>query len=324
MSVARRVPLWARVAAQQTPAPPLEDIVDKPIVVGFDGSSESVAAADWAARESLRRGLPLELLQAWPWQHGQPLGSDDAKRWGKEQLARKEVELRALLSGIEVTVAHIPGAVPADVLEAAGKNATMLVLGSRGLGALRGFLVGSVSQEVLTRATCPVVLVRAGTTTADEHPASPRAEPAADVGYREVALGLDTRHPCEEALAFAFEAASVRSAPLRVVHAWGPPSGTEYLAFGSIGGLERDLMVVEQDAVTRLLKPWRERYPEAEVVTKVVMGNAANTLLEETPQAGLLVIGRRTRRAPIGPRLGPVAHAVIHHARCPVAIVPCG
>jgi nucleotide-binding universal stress UspA family protein len=56
----------------------------------------------------------------------------------------------------------------------------------------------------------------------------------------------------------------------------------------------------------------------------VALGSAAVTLLEATPQAGLLVIGRRSRRAPIGPRLGPVAHAVIHHARCPVAIVPRG
>ncbi|MGE7435752.1 MULTISPECIES: universal stress protein [Kitasatospora] len=296
-----------------------------PIVVGFDGSPESTAATDWAAREAQRRRLPLELLQAWPWQHGQPLGSEEAKRWGKQQLARKEAELGALLSGVEVTAAHIPGGVPAEVLATAGRNATMLVLGSRGLSALRGFLVGSVSQEVLARAGCPVVLVRAGITAADEHPASPEAAaPPADAPYREVALGLDTKHPCDEVLAFAFEAASVRSAPLRVVRAWGPPSGTEYLAFGSIGGLEKDLARIEHDTVERRLAPWRERYPQVEVLTTVALGNAAVTLLEETPQAGLLVIGRRTRRAPIGSHLGPAAHAVIHHARCPVAVVPFG
>ncbi|MGK4584729.1 universal stress protein [Kitasatospora sp. HPMI-4] len=295
-----------------------------PIVVGYDGSPESAAAVDWAAREAQRRRLPLELLQAWPWQPGQPLGSEEAKRWGKQQLAQREVELRALLPGLEVTAAHIPGGVPADVLEAAGRNAAMLVLGSRGLGALRGFLVGSVSQEVLARAACPVVLVRAGTTATDEHPAAPGPLAPADAPYREVALGLDTGHPNDEALGFAFEAASVRSAPLRVVRAWGPPSGTEYLAFGSIGGVEKDLAMIEHDTLERQLAPWRQRYPKVEVVTAVALGSAAVTLLEETPQAGLLVIGRRSRRAPIGPRLGPVAHAVIHHARCPVAIVPRG
>ncbi|GAA2244139.1 MULTISPECIES: universal stress protein [Kitasatospora] len=294
-----------------------------PIVVGFDGSPESEAAAEWAAREALRRRLPLELLQAWPWQHGQPLGSDEANQWSKQQLTRKEVELQALHSGLEVTAAHIPSGVPADVLEAAGTNATMLVLGSRGLGAIRGFLVGSVSQEVLAQAACPVVLVRAGTTAADEHLASPDAGPPADTPYREIALGLDTRHPCDEVLAFVFETASARSAPLRVVRAWGPPSGTEYLAFGSIGGLEKDMARVERDTVERQLSPWRKRYPKVEVVTTVALGSAAITLLEETPEAGLLVIGRRTRRAPIGPHLGPVAHAAIHHARCPVAVVPC-
>jgi len=69
---------------------------------------------------------------------------------------------------VEVRAAHLPGAA-VTVLEAAGKNATMLLLGSRGLGAVQGFLVGSVSQEVLGRADCPVVLVRAGETIADEH-----------------------------------------------------------------------------------------------------------------------------------------------------------
>ncbi|WP_457030757.1 universal stress protein [Kitasatospora sp. P5_F3] len=292
-----------------------------PVVVGFDGSPESVAAADWAAREARRRGKPLELVQAWPWHGAHVLGSDDAVRWAKQRLARKEVELRALLSGVEVSAAHIPDT-PAAVLEAAGKSASLLVLGSRGLGRFRGFLIGSVSQEVLGRASCPVVVIRAGATAADEHLPGTDGPPSTGTPYREVTLGLDLRHRADEVIRYAFEAAALRSAPLRVVHAWGPPNGGEYLALAAIGNLAAELSAAEQQKLADTLKPWRERFPQVEVTTTTVLGSAALTLVEATPQAGLLVVGRRTRRMPLGPHLGPVAHAAVHHAPCPVVVVP--
>ncbi|MEV4616056.1 universal stress protein [Kitasatospora sp. NPDC049258] len=291
------------------------------IVVGFDGSPESLAATEWAAREALRCGLPLELVQAWPWTQPYVLGSEEAERWGRQRLAAREAELRTALPGIEVSAVHVPDAAPA-VLEAAGRTAAMLVLGSRGLGPLRGFLIGSVSQEVLGRAGCPVVLVRADDSAPGEHLPAAGGGPSTGTALREVVLGLDLRHRCDEVVAFAFRSAALRSAPLRVVHAWAPPHGSEYLAAVAARSLERDLAAVERQALADALGPVRERYPEVDVVEEVTPGNAAATLLEAAAQAGLLVIGRRTRRAAVGPRLGPVAHAAIHHAPCPVSVVP--
>lgn len=282
-----------------------------PIVVGFDGSSESLAATGWAAREALRRRLPLELLQAWPWPRTDVLGTADAITWSRQRLAAKEAELRAEPAGVEVTSAHVPHD-PAEALEAAGHRATMLVLGSRGLSTLRGFLVGSVSQEVLGRATCPVVLVRAvegGTeTTADE--------------ATDVLVGLDLRYPADDVLSFAFEAAALHSARLRAVHAWTPPAGSEYMAFDAISGTEKDLSAVESAQLADALVPWRARHPQVEVVSALERGNAADVVVGASATAGLVVLGRRGRRLPLGPHLGPVAHAAIHHVRCPVAIVP--
>ncbi|MFJ1706663.1 universal stress protein [Kitasatospora sp. NPDC088346] len=295
--------------------------MDGPIVVGFDGSPESLAAADWAAREALRCRLPLELVQAWPWTQPHVLGSEEAERWGRQRLAERETGLRAALPGIEVRAVHVPDAAPA-VLEAAGRAATMLVLGSRGLGPFRGFLIGSVSQEVLGRAGCPVVLVRADDTAPAEHLPAAGGEPSAVTPLREVVLGLDLRHRCDEPVAFAFRSAALRSAPLRVVHAWAPPHGSEHLAAVAARSLARDLSAVERRSLADALGPVRERYPQVEVVGEVTPGSAAPTLLAAAAQAGLLVIGRRTRRASAGPRLGPVAHAAIHHAPCPVAVVP--
>jgi nucleotide-binding universal stress UspA family protein len=294
----------------------------EPIVVGFDASPESGAAADWAAREAARRGLPLELVQAWPWPTTEALGSADAVRWGKDQLARKEAELQARHPGVAVSGLHLPDT-PSAVLEGAAKAAVLLVLGSRGLGAVKGFLIGSVSQEVVGRAGCPVVLVRAGRTAEDEHLLAADGTRSADTPYRAVAVGLDLAHPCEEVLAFAFESAALRTAPLRVVHAWGPPHGGDYMAFSAIGQELQSTAPVDA-AVADALRPWRDRYPQVEVAATTVVDSAAVPLLDAAREAGLLVVGRRNRHLPVGAHLGPVTHAAIHHAPCPVAVVPYG
>ncbi|BFV60643.1 universal stress protein [Kitasatospora sp. CMC57] len=293
-----------------------------PVVVGYDGSPESLAATDWAAREALRRSLPLELVQAWPWSKNHELGGDNAVQWAKRQLSREQVELRGRLTGLEVSGVHIPDE-PAAVLEAAANRATLLVLGSRGLSSIQGFLVGSVSQEVLGRATCPVVLVRAGAVPEDEHQPDAEGQPSTGTPFRDVALGLDLRHPYDAVLAFGFEAALLRSAPLRVVHVWGPPTGGS-MAYGVIAGMGDLPGTAETQAVTEVLQPWQDKYPQVEVIPQTIMGSAAYTLVEATSQAGLLVVGRRKRHGPVGPRLGPVAHAALHHASCSVAVVPSG
>ncbi|MFF7993548.1 universal stress protein [Kitasatospora xanthocidica] len=275
-----------------------------PVIVGFDGSPESLAATTWAAHEAQRRDCPLELLQAWPWPKRDAAGSAGTRQRSAELLSAREAELRAAVE-VPVTSVHVAAA-PAEALEDAADRADLLVLGSRGLGAVRGFLVGSVSQEVLRRAGCPVVLVRAG----EEEPDGP------------VLVGLDLAHPMDDVLAFAFEAAARRSAPLRAVHVWSPPVGSEYMAFDAIGGLQTELSSVERNRFTDLLAPWLARRPEVDVTPDLIRGSATVTLVDAAADARLLVLGRRVRRTLLGTHLGPVAHAAIHHVHCPVALVP--
>ncbi|MER6302553.1 universal stress protein [Kitasatospora sp. NPDC001539] len=279
-----------------------------PVVVGFDGSPESLAATEWAAREAQRRGLGLEVLHAWPWPKRDVVGSDQTYHRALAQLAEREGALRALAPEVPIVSSPVSGD-PVEALEAASRTAAVVVLGSRGLGTLRGYLTGSVSQEVLRRAACPVVLVRAR-----------ESEPAGDV-----TVGLDLTHPAEAVLAFAFEAAALRSAPLRVVHVWNPPAGSEYMAYGAIGGLEREVSAVERTGLAEALEPWRGRHPEVEVTDELVRGKAAVELVDAAATARLVVVGRRTHHAPLRHHhLGPVAHAVVHHVHCPVAVVPYG
>ncbi|MFD8546087.1 universal stress protein [Streptomyces sp. NPDC059649] len=80
-----------------------------------------------------------------------------------------------------------------------------------------------------------------------------------------------------------------------------------------------------QETLRHALGTWREKYPSVEVTEQAVIGQPARHLLESGGQAELVVIGRQTRspKAP-PPRIGHVAHALLHHCPAPVAVVPHG
>jgi len=138
-----------------------------------------------------------------------------------------------------------------------------------------------------------------------------------------VVTGLDAHAPVDETADFAFGAARAHDALLRVVHAWTLPADSVSALMVDI--TEEDRATWEDQEVLLLsdvLRPWRDKYPEVAVRPDVLLLHPAMALVTASFGADLLVIGRRTEpRAPEG-RLGPVAHAVLHHARCPVAIVP--
>ncbi|MGQ4388672.1 universal stress protein [Streptomyces sp. SAS_270] len=105
----------------------------------------------------------------------------------------------------------------------AAADADLLIVGSRGLGGLAGFLVGSVALAAGARSERPVVLVRAGEDAADEHLPDAMGSASTGTPYRDVVLGLDLENPGEGVVGFACEAAQRRAADLRVVHGWSPP-----------------------------------------------------------------------------------------------------
>ncbi|MFF8386538.1 universal stress protein [Streptomyces kanasensis] len=286
------------------------------IAVGVDGSEESLAAADWAAHEAALRGVPLRVVHAWLWQPlDVPLVQDR-----ETQAESAEAVLRAARTrvtglypdlAVSAEVVH-DTAVAALLREAAA--ADVLALGSRGYGALVGFLLGSYGQQVIAAAERPVVSVRAGDRD---------AQALRSTGGEVVVGQQGTAEDSAAVLGFAFEAAAARGATVRAVRAWSLPSiyayspGSTRLA-DEAGGLEP----FEEKALAEALAPWRERYPDVPVTEHVELGSAGQVLLSALSDAQLLVVGRRARRGPVGTRIGSVAHAALHHAPCPVAVVP--
>ncbi|WP_369221198.1 universal stress protein [Streptomyces sp. R39] len=281
------------------------------VAVGLDGSPQSLAAADWAARESLMSGLPLRLVHVGGQQPqeqvpftGEPLPPAEADH-PAALLRETAARLHDRHPGLRAAADRLPGQ-PVPALVGAARDAELLVLGTRGPGAPVDFLPGSVASAVVARAEQPVVLVPAGAAAEDEHLADASGTPSEATPYREVVVGLDLSDADDTVLGFAFAAAARRAAGLRVVHGRSGPEPRE----GQAG------------VRTRILGPWRAKFPGVEVTEESVVGDAGAHLADASHTASLVVVGRRIRRAALGSHIGPVAHAVLRHAAAPVAVVP--
>lgn len=295
------------------------------VTVGLDGSPESVAATEWAAREAQLRGLPLRLVNVWepvpePMAQAPLLGAETHQHWIERIPREAAEEVRARHPGIEISTEQHHGH-PGEVLLKAAEEAEILVLGTRGLSGVSGFMVGSVGLAVVAHAERPVIFVRAGEQAADEHVMDPPGSPSAAAPFRPVVLGLDTRRPHDALTGFAFASAQQRATALRVVHGWNEPP---YIAYGMPPDLEMTARLAAQDgaAVTDALRTWREKHPDVEIIQDSLSGKPANHLVDASREASLVVVGRRIRRGTLGAHIGPVTHAVLHHSVAPVAVVP--
>lgn len=297
--------------------------MSRTVIAGLDGSQESLAAADWAAHEAKLRGVPLKLVNVWesvPLVQAPFLSAENEQHWAEQLPRAAGEELRKAHPELEITVEQLTGRA-ADVLPELSKDAELLVLGSSGLGSFTGFLVGSVGQAVVSRAEGPVVLVRA--VPAEDRPdqESPGVATVQGDAKGPVVLGLDANEPDDALIKFAFDAAQRRAVPLRVVHSWTLPP---YFAYGLPPDpqLNAELGRIAAETLTEVLDSWRPQYPSVEVIEQVEPGKAVEQLVTASGGASLLVVGRRMRRAPFGGRIGSVAHAVLHHAVAPVAVIP--
>jgi nucleotide-binding universal stress UspA family protein len=287
------------------------------VTAGVDGSPESLAAAQWAAREAVLRDVPLHLVhvEAWP-VAPVPLAYTPSTDVWSENLLRDSADLvRKDRPGLEVVTEHARGRAQ-DKLTDAANEADLTVLGSRGLGGIVGFLIGSVSLAVVAAATQPVVLVRSESATQ-----TPSAPPTTEHGSGGIVLGLDIYHPCDPLIAFAFGEAARSRETLCVLHSWALPASYRYAALTD-PGIDLELGRHASEGLAELLRPWRPRFPGVQVTEKAVAGVAADELLHAARGAHLVIVGRQRHRPPLGPHLGHVAHAVIHHNAAPVAVVP--
>ncbi|MFI5797865.1 universal stress protein [Streptomyces sp. NPDC051677] len=283
------------------------------ITVGLDGSPESLAAARWAADEAENRGLTLRLLHAWPLLAPEPArvtAEVDQNYWAKRLVHTAQAELRAHHPDL-VVVGNLVAEDAQEALLQAASESEMLVLGSRGLEAVESYFMGDVSMPVVARAERPVVLVRA----------EPTAEGPAPAAAARVVVALKLHDSGEELLDFAFHTAAARGVALLAVHGRSVPLHAR-TPWGADHEVAEEMTRKTQKELSRALRPWHEKYPQVEVADSIRLASPAKAVVQAAEGSALLVVGRRAHRHGVAPHLGPVAHAALHHGRCPVAVVP--
>lgn len=283
------------------------------ITVGVDGTPEATAAVVWAAREAELRRARLRLLHAWvllaPEPEPGPAEADDQNYWPHRIIGDAREAVRDRHPDLPVDEALVADD-PLAALKEAADRSTLLVLGSRDLGTLARYVMGEVGLQVVAHTRTPTVLVRARPGAAAPAPDAP------------VTAGLSLHEPCEALLAFAFESAARRGAPLRIVHGRHLPS----YAYNRGGGVEpvaaqQSAADARQELAAALL-PWREKFPDVPLDARVEQESPAQAVLRDAADAALLVVGRRHKLHFPAPKIGHVVQAAVHHAPCPVAIVP--
>ncbi|MGW7386310.1 universal stress protein [Streptomyces sp. NPDC054794] len=287
--------------------------MELPLVVGVDGSTPSLRAVDWAADEAALRGLPLRVVYASLWERyeGNSLAEDLGKP-SEQVMADDIVEAAARRAhsrqaDVKVTTDVLPEE-PEYALVRESRTAAAMVLGSRGRSTLAEALLGSVSVTVAGHAQCPVIVLRG---SHDNKTVPGR--------HGRVVLGVGEEPTDAAAVRFAAEEAQRRGVPLEAVQAWRCPAHETTDAPLLVGEPAR---LHEERAAEVLQAALREIPADVEVHRRTVEGHARQVLLDASTDADLLVVGARRREDHYGLQLGRVAHAVLHHAACPVAVVP--
>ncbi|MFF4604800.1 universal stress protein [Streptomyces sp. NPDC001339] len=315
------------------------------ITVGLDGAPESLAAALWAADEADRRHATLRLLHAWillaaeapdtPPERDQNAGARRIVREAQEAVRARHPHLPV--------IEDLVGDEARSALLRAADESLMLVLGSRALGMWQSYAFGDTSLDVVGRAEGPVVLVREGGEAGGAQQGAQQGQEAAGAqpgretegarpgqeaaGGREpeaepgVVVGVSLNGPCERLLAFAFDAARSRGCPLRAVHGRALPVSA-YAPWGPDPDVTADIVKAADAELRGAIEPWRERFPDVPVRLTVLPESPTRAIIQTAVGAELLAVGRRRQRPLLAPRVGPVAHAAIHHVTCPVAVVP--
>lgn len=289
--------------------------LENTVVVGVDGSAASTGAVAYAAHTASTRGIPLLLVTTYTMPAAMFAEGmlppqavyDELERECHPIIEGARASALKVAPEIEVSHAIIEGN-PAQALIDYSRKAKLIVLGSRGLGGIKGMVLGSVSAAVASHAFSPVVVTREDTDDID------RTGP--------VVVGIDGSEVSAKATEWAFAEASARDARLIAVHTWMDPQ--VQAAAAGISLTEEDWKQLEEQQLQTLserLAGFSSRYPDVKVERFVTRDRAVRALVEQSENAQLVVVGSHGRGGFAGMVLGSTSRALLQAAPCPVMVV---
>ena len=279
------------------------------VVVGVDGSAQSIRAAQTAGDLAVRHGLPLRVLHVFSWPVLYPpfLPPSVGVQLDPRGVSRELVDTAAGLVGsahpdLTVEASMVDGYAPAALVDAS-RRAAFLVVGHRGRGGFAELLAGSVGVHVTTHAHCPVLVVRGDPGAADAP----------------IIVGVDGSAPAAAAARLAF--AEARARRCEVVVAESRPSTRSWPTRAGEQPPDAD----RTDPVGRSLDAVVDEYPDVKFRRDVRHSqSAAHALatLAADLSAGLIVVGSRGVGGFRGLLMGGTCRALVDHSPCPLLVVP--
>ena len=273
-----------------------------PVVCGYDGSRDALRAVAWAASWAREHDVALEVISA-DRAVGRVVAFDETARANVEGAMRDQLAERTY--DVDVSFRVIADS-PVGALIEAGRAASAIVVGSRGLTAREDFAMGSTSAGVVEHATCPVIVITPRT------PETPSSGP--------VVLAADGSPANDAAAAFAFAEAERRGTSVRAVHTVEVPRLPGASLF-DLDKLAESVLAEDEKQVLDSLAPHDARHPGVGLELVLVVGDPATTIADESTGAALLVTGSRGHGGFKGLLLGSVSRRLLQTAPCAVAVV---
>jgi len=289
---------------------------DGVILVGVDGSPESLGAVDWAVARAACEGWRVHILCAYSLPSfttasldgGYAALDDTAVRAGAQAVVDEAIA-RVQDKGVTVTSSLETGD-PAGVLVDLSEEAVLTVVGTRGGGGFADRLLGTVSSALPAHAHCPTIVVPRHTEGAEYTPA------------RRIVVGVDGSDSARKALRWAVREAEVWGAELTAIAAVPMASGAGALAWLPAAVDREQVLTDVRSGLDRAVADALEGHPEVVVRRHALDGNAAELMAEFSTAVDLVVVGSRGRGGFSGLLLGSVSQGVLSHASCPVMVVP--
>lgn len=287
------------------------------VVVGVDGSPDSERAVRWAAEQARLEQRELLVVAAVP-PHRAPTRRGGAARLRSvtrhaglavaRAVAQDGVRLACDLHPMLDASARAVVGDPREVLVEMSREAHVVVVGSRGRGALRSLLLGSVSTAVLKQADCPVVVCRPERRAQRAH------------GILVAADGTPESLPVIE---FAFQQAAARDLPLTVIHCfWDVVAAVAGFRQGS-GEMVNEPQLEELRLVlAESVAGFGEKFPDVRVEVLLRHGLVDEALSDRHKDWDLIVVGRHPVVGLTRMLTGSIATAVVERAHSNVAVVP--
>jgi nucleotide-binding universal stress UspA family protein len=263
-----------------------------PVVVAVDGSEAAIGAAEWAVKEAVHHDVPLRLVYVIQVADG-PMSSADASS-AREGYA--ESSLRAACLAVEATglpvkidAAVLYGDVDSALIAESG-NATLICVGSVGIGRVANRVLGSTAAILAEEALCPVAIIRRD-----------GQWPRPDAGF--IAVVVDDQPDNDEVIRWAMEEARVRRVPVLALGVW-----------------RWALFEHSHDEFYQRLDDWLRRYPDVQVEVATTRSSVTRYLESVIGTVQLVVIGSEDAHRVVQ-LVGPHGLPILAHADCSVVVV---